>query len=882
MIDPFPRARHRASHQISSGHIGFGKYNKLLILWIDGRRMVMKRSSEPENHVKSKRSRSRIDLEDNGIREHISSPESMRDSGSPVRRSSSLTRKTDDRTYKRTSNVNMRNDNNYPIHQKRERELDPHFRITNLSSHISDQQMKDALFHEFKKFGEVSLLLYGRGNDRFAVVYFRTLDDAREAKRVFDRRGRVVMFDRPLRIDYKLYPERTSTRSYSPLNENFHFENRRSPSPPRGRTQRASNPPPFDSFERTNRADYDNRNRGGGGDFFAPQQEYIPPEEDPKATRTLFVGNLETSVSSRELRRAFEKFGVVLDVDIKRPARGQGNTYAFVKFADLDVAAKAKVDMQGEYIGRNRVKIGYGRSQQTTRLWVGGLGSWTSLAELEREFDRFGAIKRIDYRKGDDHAYILYDSLDAASVAAREMRGFQMGDCRLRIDFADKDQGMKDYDPFYQERRDSSGRMNDVNRGDNLYSSHLSDREFRDDNLYLEPKDEPYRRGDRRDENTYRNWKENDHFSSHRDVAHTNNDNPPRQKQFDEWSHERSSNFNDDNWERHNQERTSKGSHYRRRGPQTPPTDFSSFDNSPVHVTDDERTHKRRGPSYRTKQYRDNDVTTKPSKYPRTRSPTPNHGAHAGSLSPDARRHSESSSDSHFSHSRAAGLNTADDDDKHKSSDERTSSKKSRKEKEPRTKEQKLPVDTQPSSGGTENLQDLAKRFAVAWKGSLILKNSAFPVRMHLVGGNPEVADALRNDGSSKDALRITQRLRLDQPKLEEVSRRINTAGAAGHCLLLALPGAQNQPLDVKEGEDLQQRPLRNLMSYLKQKQAAGVINLPQLQSSSASAKDDVGVLHAFPPCQFSHEHLLRIAPHLPQEPSKEDHLVILLVRGGA
>ncbi|KAK3699858.1 hypothetical protein QZH41_005291 [Actinostola sp. cb2023] len=779
---------------------------------IGGRIMVMKRSSDPENHVKSKRSRSRIDLDDNGIREHISSPESMRDSGSPVRRSSSLTRKTEDRTYKRTSNVNMRNDSNYPIHQKRERELDPHVRITNLSSHIGDQQMKDALFHEFKKFGEVSVLLYGRGNDRYAVVYFRTLDDAREAKRVFERRGRVMIFDRPLRIEYRLYPERTSSRrSYSPVasvGENFHYDTRRSPSPPhRTTTQRASNPQ-FE-FER-NRGDCDRRNRGGGGEYFAPtpQQEYIPPEEDPKATRTLFVGNLETSVSSQELRRAFEKFGVVLDVDIKRPARGQGNTYAFVKFADLDVAAKAKVDMQGEYIGRNRVKIGYGRSQQTTRLWIGGLGSWTSISELEREFDRFGAIRRIDYRKGDDHAYILYDSLDAASVAAREMRGFQMGDRRLRIDFADKDQGMKDYDPYYQDRRDSSpsrGRVNDVNRVDNLFSSHLSDRDYRDDNLYLDPKHEPYRRGDRRgdDENSFRNWKENENYPS-RDVNRSE-DNGPRPKQFgsDEWPHERSSHFANDDWDRRTQDRTSKGSHYRRRGPQTPPNDFSSFENSPAHVTDEERTRKRRGPSYRTKAHRDNDIPAKPNKYPRTRSPSPNHGTHPQSISPDVRHHSESSSDSIFSHSRGGSLNTAEDDDKHKSSDERSVHKKARKDKEPRTKDQNPTTDTQPpASGGTENLQDLAKRFAVAWKGSLILKNSAFPVRMHLVGGNPEVADSLRNDGSTKNTLRITQRLRLDQPKLEEVSRRINTAGAAGHCLLLALPGAQTQAVDAKEDSD--------------------------------------------------------------------------------
>ncbi|XP_031570877.1 RNA-binding protein 15-like [Actinia tenebrosa] len=842
--------------------------------------MVMKRSSDSEIHGKSKRSRSRIDLGDNGLRERISSPESARDSGSPVHRSSSLTRKTDDRTYKRTSNVNMRNENNYPFHQKRvDRDVDPHLRITNLSSHVGDPQMKDAIFHELKKFGEVSVNLFGRGNERYAVVYFRTVDDAKEAKRVLERRGRVLIYDRPVRIDYRIYPEKTSSRrSYSPVSmgENFHFS-RRSSSPPRRTTQRANNP--YFEFDR-NRGEYDRRGRGGGDAFTPPQQEYIPPEEDPKATRTLFVGNLETSVSSQELRRAFEKFGVVLDVDIKRPARGQGNTYAFVKFADLDVAAKAKVEMQAEYIGRNRVKIGYGRSQQTTRLWVGGLGHWTSISELEREFDRFGAIRRTDYHKGDDHAYILYDSLDAASVAAREMRGFQMGDRRLRIDFADKDQGLKGYGPLYQVRRDPSpprGRANDIDPIDSAYSSHLSERDYRDDHLFLDPKREPspYRRTERRDgDDNYRNWKENDGFQP-RNVDRSDDNLHSSKFGSDSWAHERNTHYvESEDWERRSQDKPP----YRCRGPQTPPNDF--YENSPGKIVNENRNHKQRGP-YQTKGFRDEGIQIKPHKKARTHSPSPNHTSNAKRISPDVRRHSGSSSDSHFSHSRAGNISALEDDEKHKSSDEASVNKKGKKDKDGRTKEDKSSVDTA-GSATTENLQNLAKRFAVAWKGALILKNSAFPVRMHLVGGNPEVADSLRNDGSSKNALRITQRLRLDQPKLEEVSRRINSAGASGYCLLLALPGAQNQVVDAKEGEDLQQRPLRNLMSYLKQKQAAGVINLPALQSTSGNAKDDVGVLHAFPPCQFSHDHLLRIAPHLPQEPSREDHLVVVVVRGSA
>jgi|688.fasta_scaffold949690_1 hypothetical protein len=35
---------------------------------------------------------------------------------------------------------------------------------------------------------------------------------------------------------------------------------------------------------------------------------------------------------------------------------------------------------------------------------------------LEREFDRFGAIQKIDHKPGDTEAFIQYESIDAATV----------------------------------------------------------------------------------------------------------------------------------------------------------------------------------------------------------------------------------------------------------------------------------------------------------------------------------------------------------------------------------------------------------------------------------------------------------------------------------
>ena len=61
------------------------------------------------------------------------------------------------------------------------------------------------------------------------------------------------------------------------------------------------------------------------------------------------------------------------------------------------------------------------------------------MAQLEREFDRFGAIKKIDWVKNEPTCYITFETVDAAQAAVKEMRGYPLGgqDRRLRTDFAD-------------------------------------------------------------------------------------------------------------------------------------------------------------------------------------------------------------------------------------------------------------------------------------------------------------------------------------------------------------------------------------------------------------------------------------------------------------
>lgn len=162
----------------------------------------------------------------------------------------------------------------------------------------------------------------------------------------------------------------------------------------------------------------------GRGDWFSPKGHVDEVDEESNATRTLFVGNLNADVSKGDLQRTFNKFGVIEQIDIKTPHDG-ASSYAFVRFQNMAMAQEAKHCVVGHC---GSWKIGYGKPVHSRRLWVGGLGPNTSLAWLEKEFDRFGAIEKIDYVRGENHAYILFGTEEPAIEAWKKMKGMQLKD----------------------------------------------------------------------------------------------------------------------------------------------------------------------------------------------------------------------------------------------------------------------------------------------------------------------------------------------------------------------------------------------------------------------------------------------------------------------
>lgn len=723
-------------------------------------------------------------------------------------------------------------------------------KISGLGNQLNDEEIEDGLFHEFKRFGDVSVKISRENDDRVAYVNFRRPDDARSAKHA---RGKLVLYDRPLKIE-TVYTNRLRSRSpvskdnFSPGHRHLHSQRPLSPTGMGYRDYRLQQlalgrlppphpPPHIRDLERDRDFSvYDARNRPP----FIPEcavyreEDLMTPEDDQRANRTLFLGNLDVSVTESDLRRAFDRFGVITEVDIKRAVRGQSNTYGFIKFENLDMAHRAKVAMSGKVVGHNPIKIGYGKPTPTTRLWVGGLGPWVPLAALAKEFDRFGTIRTIDYRKGEVWAYIQYESLDAAQAACTHMRGFPLGgpDRRLRVDFADTEHRYQQqqyvqlplplphYDfvpePFAHRLTDSVR----VRERSPPIPSRFRDRD-------------PYSSAE------WSGMGVHDRMRGFDPIDRLD------RRSHDTWTIER--------------ERELQGRELSRKRRHL--DDGSRLDHSP-----DSSDFRRHGSSLERSpggSSRDGGRYSDPERLPRS-----------GRTSPVRERQNAGFGDKRRKTlSPAAPGFSSEKDRKHKTSDSSKSpaKKEDRLEHPSSSSSSKSGQQSKPAAGG--------QKLSQVWQGVLLLKNSSFPTSLHMLEGDMAVATSLLLQGSAGEQssqLKISQRLRLDQPKLEEVSRRIKAAGTNGYSILLAVPG-KSETAGVQDASSSAERPLKNLVSYLKQKEAAGIISLPV---GGSRDKDHGGVLHAFPPCEFSQQFVDASAKAFAK--SEDEYMVMVIIKGAS
>ncbi|XP_077264649.1 uncharacterized protein LOC143898799 isoform X2 [Temnothorax americanus] len=251
--------------------------------------------------------------------------------------------------------------------------------VRNLPSRSSDTSLKDGLFHEYKKHGKVTWVkVVGTANDRYALVCFKKPEDVEKALEVSQ--------------DKHFFGCKIEVAPY----QGYDVE--------------------------------DNE--------FRPYEAELD-EYHPKATRTLFIGNLEKDVTASELRKHFEQFGEIIEIDIKK--QGAVSSYAFCQYSDIGSVVKAMRSMDGEHLGANRIKLGFGKSMPTSCVWVDGIGDCMSEKYLNMQFHQFGPITQVVVDRERGQALVFFDQISCAQTAVKEMRGAALRGRRLQVDFASRE-----------------------------------------------------------------------------------------------------------------------------------------------------------------------------------------------------------------------------------------------------------------------------------------------------------------------------------------------------------------------------------------------------------------------------------------------------------
>lgn len=259
-------------------------------------------------------------------------------------------------------------------------------KVQNLPVRSTDTSLKDGLFHEFKKFGKVtSVQIHGASEERYGLVFFRQQED--QEKALTASKGK-LFFGMQIEVTAWIGPETESENEFRPLDERI------------------------DEFH-------------------------------PKATRTLFIGNLEKTTTYHDLRNTFQRFGEIVDIDIKK-VNGVPQ-YAFLQYCDIASVCKAIKKMDGEYLGNNRLKLGFGKSMPTNCVWLDGLSSNVSDQYLTRHFCRYGPVIKVVFDRLKGMALVLYNEIEYAQAAVKETKGRKIGGNKIKVDFANRDSQLAFY-----------------------------------------------------------------------------------------------------------------------------------------------------------------------------------------------------------------------------------------------------------------------------------------------------------------------------------------------------------------------------------------------------------------------------------------------------
>ena len=86
-------------------------------------------------------------------------------------------------------------------------------------------------------------------------------------------------------------------------------------------------------------------------------------------------------------------------------------TFAFCQYADIRSVVRAMRQMDGEHLGANRIKLGFGKCMPSRCVWLDGVADSVSESLLHDQFSIYGNVNYfiIDRKRG--QALVFYETV---------------------------------------------------------------------------------------------------------------------------------------------------------------------------------------------------------------------------------------------------------------------------------------------------------------------------------------------------------------------------------------------------------------------------------------------------------------------------------------
>ncbi|KAI9353565.1 armadillo-type protein [Obelidium mucronatum] len=157
-------------------------------------------------------------------------------------------------------------------------------------------------------------------------------------------------------------------------------------------------------------------------------------------SRSLWVGNLDATISAPEILSLFSPFGAIESLRML-----PDKECVFVNFVRVEDALAAKEGMMGRKIGSGAVRLGFGKNeavgdtqgmQPTKSVWIGNIPQSIGSADLEKMFTAFGPVESCRVLTHKSCGFVNFESLQDAMRAQHAMNGQEIHGMAIKVGFA--------------------------------------------------------------------------------------------------------------------------------------------------------------------------------------------------------------------------------------------------------------------------------------------------------------------------------------------------------------------------------------------------------------------------------------------------------------